>query len=273
MSVKFDGKINLLSGHYQDIIISENIKGNYCIKVTPNEIYHLKELDQLYSYPKYDGLSDLEKLEQIIDSYLYHNTIFMLTNYGRLKFHSGNYQAINAYHTFVDGYQSISRAMYLKLSNKQLSKVTNRIFRKYEEDRIRHLDKILKCQKIEISLSGNSTSYFINHEEAYIDLFSSRDDNFKLHPLKSELKFLKALLIEFIKKNGYHVAYDRNDRVFLHEGEYHNLMELEDCLMPYILQAQSKIYHMEQEQYHNITIEEYLCLFNQQQVSTLSKKI
>jgi len=127
MSVKFEGKINLLTGHYQDIIISENLKGDYRIKVIPDENYHIKELDDLYYHPNYDGLSDLEKLERIINSYLYHNTIFMITNKGKLKFHSGEYQAINAYYTFIDGYQSLSKAMYFKLISEQLSRTCSKI--------------------------------------------------------------------------------------------------------------------------------------------------
>jgi len=99
-----------------------------------------------------------------------------------------------------------------------------------------------------------------------------RDDNFNFQLLKSEFEFLKILLIEFIKKNEYHIA-DAGNQIFLHDGGYNNVMQLEDCLITYVLQAQSIVYHMRQEQYHNITIDEFLSWSNQEQVSTFSKKI
>lgn len=106
------------------------------------------------------------------------------------------------------------------------------------------MPQILECQKIKIDLSCNSTSYIINHDKAYIDLFSNQDDNsFDFHPLKLELEFLKILLIEFIKKNKDYCGYDQ---IILHNGGYNNVMELDNRLMPHILQAQSIIYYMKE---------------------------
>ncbi len=258
MSIKFDGKINFLSGHYQDIIITENKEENYRIRITPNNIYSVKELDKLYNHEKYNGLTDIEKLERIIDSYLYHNTIFMITNYGRLKYHSGYYQALNAYYTFIDGYKSLSRSMYFQLRSRKIDSIEKKVVKKYAEDRIKHLSKMLKSRKVKICLSCNSSCYIINDDDIYIELFSKNDNEFNLQPLEFEIKFLKTLLTEFIKKNGAKVAYDRDEKVILHDKKYNTIIELEHCLTQYILQSQLEIYNAKKQHFHNITIDEYL---------------
>lgn len=274
MSVRIDGKMNLLSGHYQDIVVSENTKDHYCIKVTPNQMYHVRKLDDTFSYPNYDGISDLEKIRSMIDSYLYNNTIFMLTNNGKVKYHSGSYLAINAYDTWIDGCKSISRAMYLKIITQELTDTFQKITKKYEEDRIRHFNQILNCREIFISLSLQTTSYYIDDNKAYINLLCSLNlSDFKTSLPNMEVKFLEELLIEFIRNNGYSCNAYGNCTIELHNCDYSKTIELDDHLMSYVLEVCNKLYKMRQE-YHNITIEEYLSSLNEIQdpISSKTKK-
>ena len=141
--------INLLSAHYQDIIINET-EENINVKVTPNNLYSVKVLDKAYYHTNYSTLSDIEKIKEIIDSYLRNNTIFVIQTNGRLKHRPNKYFAANAYETMIDGLTPISRALYLKLINEELKDEYKKVIKKYEEDRIRHFDDIMNCKKIDI---------------------------------------------------------------------------------------------------------------------------
>ncbi len=259
MSVTFAGKINLLSGHYQDIVIREKAKNNFFIKITPNKFYHVRELDKSYHHLTYDNLSDSEKINQVIDSYFYHNTIFMIANSGRVKKHTGEYKALNAYPTIINGYQSTARALYFKVADEKLAEVLNKAITKYQEDRIRHSDQILKCKVIVVDLSSQITSYIIKEDEAYLTLFSNLDKECNKHPSNPEISFLKMLLINFIKKHGKHISYE-SEKIILYSEDYLKRLEIEASLFSYLLQAENEVYFMNQEQCYNMTIEEYLCL-------------
>lgn len=275
MGVTLDGKINFLSSHYQDIIISENSKGNYRIKITPNSKYSVKKLDSAYSHPNYNKLSDTEKIKSIVSSYLYNNTIFFITNNGHLKNYSNGYQATNAYRDIFGDYKSFNKAMYIKIFNEELlSNIYHKIIDKYKEDRINHINQILNCDEIFVNLSLNTSSYYINNKKAYINLFYNCINHEKII-LEQDVDFLKVLLTEFIKINGYRAIRYGDNTVELRNDIYNKIMILDDVLMPIIMEINNEIFIQNQlveENYHNITIEEYISSLNNEQNRTLIKK-
>lgn len=259
MSVKIMGKKELLAGQYQDIIISENEQGNFNIKVRPHELFKVRELDDSYRHIEIQG-TDIEKINQVMDYYMNNNTIFMVTQNGRLRNYSGEFVGINAYDTFINGYVSVGPALYLKVQNKHLEKKYIELINKYKEDRIRHLNKILNCKKIYVKLDLRTSSYYINGDKAYVHLLSRiKENNFELECLPSEIVFLEQLLFEFLKQNrvtGNNMWYP-NNMIEIHSDDYKKTMELADDLYKYIIDAKNECYRYRQE-LENITIDEYM---------------
>lgn len=274
MTVRIDGKINLLSGHYQDIIISENQFGNFQIKVTPNQLYSVNKLDTAYSHIDYTHDKDLDKVRKIIDYYLNNNTIFMITDRGKLKNHSGYYQAVNAYNTFINGYMGISKALYLRIVNQEFQTEYEKIIdNQYQEDRIRHLKQILDCSSISIDLSLHTSSYYIKGRKAYIHLMSEYNkDNHSLTPIQKECQFLEQLLLEFSKYNSYLISSNKNETLTLHTDNYAKEIILDDALMPHILNVKNHLYKMNFN-FSNMTIQEYTSLLSNQILEEKEKKL
>lgn len=259
MSVKVMGKKELLAGQYQDIIISENKQGNFYIKARPHKLFKVNELDESYKHIKLEG-TDIEKINQVMDYYMNNNTIFMITQNGRLKNYSGESVGINAYYSYIDGYIDAAPALYLKVRNKLIEKKYIELINKYKEDRIRHLNKILNCKKIYVKLDLRTSSYYINGDKAYVHLLSRiKENNFELECLPSESAFLEQLLFEFLKQNkvtGNNMWYP-NNMIEIHSDDYKKTMELADDLYKYIIDAKNEYYRYCQE-LENITIDEYI---------------
>lgn len=259
MCVKVMGKKELLAGQYQDIIISENEQGDFNIKARPHELFKVSKLDDSYNHIKIEG-TDIEKISRVIDYYMNNNTIFMITQNGRLRNHSGKFVGINAYDTFINGYVAVGPALYLKVQNKLLEKKYIQLVAKYREDRIRHLDKILNCKKIYIRHDLSTSGYYIKGDTACIDLLSIiKKMEFGLECLPSDIEFLKVLLFEFLKRNkvtGNNMWYP-NNMIEIHSDDYKKTIELDDRLYKYIIEAKNEYYRYRQEM-KNITIDEYM---------------
>lgn len=259
MSVKIIGKKELLAGQYQDIIIIENEQGNFNIKTRPHKLFKVNELDGSYKHVKLEG-TDIEKINRVMDYYMNNNTIFMITQNGRLKNYSGESVGINAYYSYIDGYIDAAPALYLKVRNKLIENKIAKLVQKYKEDRIRHLDKILDCKKIIVNIDFKTSSYYINGDTAYVHLLSRiKENDFKLECLPSETTFLEQLLFEFLKQNrvtGNNMWYPNNG-IEIHSDDYKKTMELADDLYKYIISAKNEYYRYCQE-LENITIDEYI---------------
>jgi len=259
MSVKIMGKKELLTGQYQDIIISENEQGNFNIKARPHKLFKVNELDTTYQHIKLEG-TDIEKINQVMDYYMNNNTIFMITQNGRLKNYSGESIGVNAYYSFIDGLVDAAPALYLKVQNKLIEKKYIELVNKYREDRIRHLDKILNCKKIYVNLDLRTSSYYINRDTAYIHLLCRiKENSFDLEIHPSEIPLLEQLLFEFYKVNKItnHSMYAPNNMVEIHSDDYKKIMEVDDKLYKYIIGALDK-YTIYRQEMKNITIDEYM---------------
>ena len=265
MKVRVEGRLNLLSGHYSDIIIEENRSNNFIVKARPDEKYIVQQLDDSYSHFDYSNLKDLEKIRKIIQFYLNNNTIFMLTSYGRLKNYSGHFQAINVYYDSLDGYQKKlvdTKALYFRICNKKLEDIMYKIIDKYEEDRIRHLYKIVDKKEIIINIDFNATSYYIDDDRAYITLKVKRlDDNIFVY--ENEKVFLNKLLTQFIKKYGYHQCLDIDINIMkLYAKNPKRTIIFNDELFSYVLSADREVFKMNRD-YDNIAIGDYLSEFKE----------
>lgn len=259
MSLRINGRINLLSGHYQDIIISENDNEDFSINVSPDKLQEIEKLDNSYNHINYNGMNDKEKINTIIDYYLNNNNIFMYTTKGHLKYHYSSYCGINAYNTLIDGYKSISKALYLKLDNNDFSEAYKKIINKYKEDRIRCLDKILNCNKITVSLDSRTSSYYIANDQAYISLLSQINPmKFGLVPLGSENDFFKSLVLEFYKLNGsdnIRTAYP-DGTIELYSSNYRKLLTIDSQLFKKVLEIKDE-YDKVNKELDNVSIEDY----------------
>lgn len=265
MSVKVSGKNELLSGHYQDIIISKNSSGDFQVKIRGNELYERfynnDELDNDYIHFNYNAKTDEEKINNIIEYYLNNNTIFMISESGELKYHSGEYSALNAYYTYTEGYVPVAPALYLK-NSKTFNKTydNKKLVQKYSEDRIRHLDKILKCKEIIIDINFRTSSYYIKRDKAYINVACKhKKHKFGIIPFASEIEFLKQLIIEFLRQNEVNEnnVYYPDNTVEIHNDDYSKKIIFNDNLMDYVLDARNEYYRSNKE-LDNITIDEYM---------------
>ena len=262
MSVKIKGMVNLLSAHYQDIIINET-EENINVKVTPNNLYSVKVLDKAYYHTNYSTLSDIEKIKEIIDSYLRNNTIFVIQTNGRLKHRPNKYFAANAYETMIDGLTPISRALYLKLINEELKDEYKKVIKKYEEDRIRHFDDIMNCKKIDIRVDTKRSSYIIEDETAYISLLANINIGEKwsssVKLLRKEAEFFKMILLEFfIRANSLINGTLYGDfTVELFDSKEKRTIIMDERLMEYLKEARNS-YSKYSKELDTISIDEYL---------------
>lgn len=188
MSVKLNGRVNLLSGHYQDIIIKEDKDRKYMVNVTPNKLYSVQKLDDTYNHFDYRGINDQIEIKKIVDYYLDNNTIFTLNDGNKLN--RNREKKVNE--------NNFSRSLYLKINDDEMVEINKRIINKYKEDRIRYLDKILNCEVICVNLSETISEYYIENNRAYITLaINSYDQKFNY----DEKKFLETLIFEYLKYN------------------------------------------------------------------------
>lgn len=259
MSVRINGRINLLSGHYQDIIISEYEDEDFSIKVTPDKLQQIDKLDNSYSHINYNGIRDKDKVNTIVDYYLNNNNIFMYTIRGHLKYHYSDYCGVNAYNTLIDGYRSVSKALYLKLDNNDFSEIFKKITNKYKEDRIRYLDKLLNCNKITVSLDLRTSSYYISNNQAYISLLSQVNPmKYGMVPIGSENDFLKLLVLEFYKINGSDNVRTRypDETVEIYSNDCRKVLTADRQLFKKMLEIKNE-YDKTIKELDNVSIEEY----------------
>lgn len=258
MSVKFKGITNLLTGFYKDIVINET-DTNINIKINPDKLSP-STLDEAFYHTDYSSLSDDMKVKTIIDSFLNNNNIHIVTSLGKLKHRTNQYFAVNAYETYIDGLKTHTRALYLNLHKKELKDEYKRIILKYEEDRIRHLDEILKCRTIKILPDTKMSAYIIDGDTALITLISDINPNRKylekVKPLRREDKFLKEILMSFYKKNGLVSGTSHGDFNIELYGENQTII-MDDRFMKCLYDAYDT-YEKLSKDIKTITIDEYL---------------
>jgi hypothetical protein len=272
MSVQITGKNNLLSGHYNDIVISENKNGNFQVKATPNQ-FSKDTLDDAYSHLNFQGLSDEDKIKKIIEYYLNNNTIFILSSKGKVKNHSGYYQGVNAYPNIIQNYESFNSALYLKLYDKKFIESYKQIEQHYDNDRIRYLDKILSCSVINVDCGNNDSWYLFDKATAYIGISASitRDDKCVI-PV-NEKQFLKKLIYEYIKINHLHIYRQPHcfkpypnielyhlEKIELYNNNHSQVMYLNAKFSDILSEVQDEIEDSLKDNYNfrDLTIDEYI---------------
>ena len=201
--VKITGRNYLLSGFYKSITISESKEGNFNVRIEPDDKIKINELDNAYNHLNLNGLSDIDKIKTIIDTYLFNNRINGI-NQKKISKGSKGFFSVNSTLLTPDYMiKDIGRPVYFSVFNDELKESIRNISKKYYEERIRSVDDYLNCNVININTSIFSECNYKEGNIANIVLKADKFDDTKIE--ETDEIYFKELIKQFIKENGYHI--------------------------------------------------------------------